>query len=817
MSRAGSWAPSGLLRAVLTLLLAAVAWAPGAAVGLGVPWAHDLRTQHHPWRAWGAAEWAAGHVPLWCAGAGAGYPLLADGQAGLLYPPTMLLFVLLPDSLALSWTILLHTAWAGVGTFLLARSLGRSEAAALLAAVAFAFGGFRVAHTHYLGMLAALSWIPFVLWAVVRATDERARGRAWAIAALGLWMVTVAGHVQVAAYGWILAGIVTVWRLSGGTRRRRWAPLGGFALAGLLAAALSAPQLAATWELVQGSLREGGVDATFSGMGSLPPQEIVHAILPGFFGFERPADVLQTYHHRGTGYWGAGANHWEMSFYLGIPVAILAAWGIRRNRFWAAVAGVSLLLMLGRHTPLWAWVRHVPGLGYFRFPARFALWFSLAAALLAAGGLDAVLDTLRERPETVRRRARGLLVGIAVLVAVAGGLRASLEIGEPWIRETLTHRFEGQDPAVVSPKVDRIVNGLAADTAPWSPLVLWPVGVAGLLAVGLGLAARRRMAPGLLATGITALLGVDLYAFGGTYHPLVPRSEMSAPPAALDVIEGDPSTFRVTVLDRRGNADLDSELMSASLGLLWGLQDVLVPTPLRLEPNERLLALAGLDVETERGRASLAFLAHLPLASLLGVRYVLTTHAVDDPRLECLQEDPVRVYRNREALPLATLVGCARPVSGPEAALDALATLDPTREALVEADAGALPASLRACEGIPPGRAHLLEHREDAWRIRTESTGPALLVVSETAWPGWQATVDDLPTPLLVADLALKALVVPAGVHEVALVYRPAWLRPALVLAVVALAGLVGLLIRPSGRRRVSGLDPSHAPVAQSG
>ncbi len=831
MRHGGLHDPTGLRRAVIALLAAAVVWAPGATLGLAVPWHHDLRTHHYPWRAWGAAEWASGHLPLWCAGAGCGHPLLADGQAGLLYPPTMLLFALLPDPLALGWTLLLHAAWAGVGTVLLARALGRSEAAALLAGAAFAFGGFLATHAHYLGMQAVIAWVPFTLWAVVRATDAaasgHARGRAWGFTALGLWMILVAGHVQVAVFGWMLAGIVTLWRLPWGMPRQAWRPLAGFAVAALLAAALSAPQLAATAELARLSFREGGVDAAFAGIGSLPPQELVHAVLPRFFGFDRPADVLRTYTHRGTGYWGVGESHWEMSFYLGIPVAILAAWGIRGQRFWTAVGVAGLVLMLGSFTPVWGLVRHLPGLDRFRFPVRFALWVSLAAALLAAAGLDGVLADLRDRPGVLARRARRLLLVIAAGVVLLAGLRLGLALGEEGVRDALTRRFEAEaalpappvalpplvraapaapgpeDPAAIPAKVDRIVASLAADTTPWSPLVLWPGGVAVLLAAGLLAASRRRIGPATLAYGATALLVADLYLFGGTYQPPVPRESITTPPAALAAIEGDPGTFRVTVLDRRGDADLDRERMSASLGLLWGLQDVVITSPLMLPRTEALLATCGLDAGLSEGEPRIrAFLDHLPIADLLGVRYLLTTHLLDDSRLEPLRTAPVRLYRNHGARPLATLVGCAYPADGPEAALAALATLDPTREAVVEAEAAALPADLWACAGDPAGTATLRSKRDDAWRIRTTTTRPALLVIAQSLYPGWHATLDGMPTPLLPADLAFGALPVPAGTHEVELDYRPAWLRPALGLAAAAFAGLLGLLLLPGGRRR---------------
>ena len=79
-----------------------------------------------------------------------------------------LLWALLPDPIALNWSILLHFWWAGLGMFWLLRGLERSPLAALFGAVGFAFSGFLATHSLYLGMLHAAAWLPWLLGGVVR-------------------------------------------------------------------------------------------------------------------------------------------------------------------------------------------------------------------------------------------------------------------------------------------------------------------------------------------------------------------------------------------------------------------------------------------------------------------------------------------------------------------------------------------------------------------------------------------------------------------------------------------------------------------------
>ena len=95
-----------------------------------------------------------------------------------------------------------------------------------------------------------------------------------------------------------------------------------------------------------------------------------------------------------------------------------------------------------------------------------------------------------------------------------------------------------------------------------------------------------------------------------------------------------------------------------------------------------------------------------------------------------------------------------------------------------------------ACEepAAADGSVRLLT--DDLTRFDVNADGEAWLVVAATHYPGWTVTIDGLPAPLERANLAFRAVRVPAGQHSVTFVYAPAWLPPALI---VSLAGLTGL------------------------
>lgn len=804
-------------RLALWVLALVLAWAPDAVLGQRVYFTHDLRHHHVPWRVWAAGEWAAGRLPMWAPEVANGFPLAADGQTGAWYPPGMLLFALLPPADAVNALMLLHLALAAVGAGWLALRHGASVEAGLLAAVGYGFSGFLVSHAHYLGFQNAAAWLPWLLLAVHSGRTS------WM--AVVAWLMLVAGHPQAAAMGLLLGLAVAA------TARH----VGRYLGASALAAVAAGPQLVSTLELVRFSLRDGGLSAAAANTGSLWPPELVGAVLPTLFGFERPADITETYHHKTGLYWGPGENYWEMCFYLGVPLVALAIAGARGRRFWVGLVGVSALLMLGGFGPLWPIVRHLPGLDGFRFPARFALWLTLAVALLGAFGLD----RLTQAPAAQLRRVAARVAGVAVVFFLgATAARGALDLGGDAIQGALTAAFERRasmplppPPPDLSPlelaampviepdppgeaarKAERVLASLISSTEPSSAAVLRPT--LALLGLALALAARGagRLSAGAAGAAAVAVLYADLLGFGGDFQARVPRSLVEARPRALEVL----GAGRATVLDRRQSPDLDMELLSANLGLLYDVPDVLMPSPLRVVRHEALLSKVGLDIGDKGAVKVERLLSRLDLVDLLGVRWLLTVHPIHHGRLELVQSGLVKVYENKGALSRAFLVGCvALPPEGADAttwAWEALDALDPRALALVEPttpEERAALAPLAGCaDGAGAGRAWIVEESPTHTRVRVEAQAPALLVQSDTWYPGWTARLDGEPVTLHLADFVFRGVMVPAGVHEVELRYQPRPLALSLLLAPLALIAMAGLAAAERARAARTGDRP---------
>ena len=136
---------------LLVALVLAVFW---KAVLGGVFYFGDIFRLHYPLRSAYAHELTRLSLPLWTPDVLAGYPLLAEGELGALYPPNLILHVLLPVPIALNVFILGHFVLAAVGGYAFARRIRVHRTAALCSGLVYALGGFMVAHLNHVNIVA---------------------------------------------------------------------------------------------------------------------------------------------------------------------------------------------------------------------------------------------------------------------------------------------------------------------------------------------------------------------------------------------------------------------------------------------------------------------------------------------------------------------------------------------------------------------------------------------------------------------------------------------------------------------------------------
>src|SRR5262249_21723160 len=92
---------------------------------------------------------------------------------------------------------------------------------------------------------------------------------------------------------------------------------------------------------------------------------------------------------------------------------------------------------------------------------------------------------------------------------------------------------------------------------------------------------------------------------------------------------------------------------------------------------------------------------------------------------------------------------------------------DPSRTALVETDPGIVEQP-----GGEAGTATIREIAPEDVRVAVDAPSASIVVVRNSYDPGWTATVDGRPTPVLATDYLVQGVPVPPGRHDVRLTYR---------------------------------------------
>ena len=170
----------------------------------------------------------------------------------------------------------------------------------------------------------------------------------------------------------------------------------------------------------------------------------------------------------------------------------------------------------------------------------------------------------------------------------------------------------------------------------------------------------------------------------------------------------------------------------------------------------------------------------------------------DRGRFRLVHSGDVKVYENLDRRPRAWLAQAAMPVADADAALALLraGAVDPLVTPLVE---GAPTLPHDAPPDAQAGSATLLSYAPERVEIATTSNAPALLVLSDAYYPGWQATVDGAPAPILPTNILFRGVEVPAGDHVVTFTFAPTSWRNGLLVGAAGL--LLWLVVMATGVR----------------
>lgn len=753
----------------------------------------DVRDTYLPIEDFYRAELRAERLPSWDPNMAMGFPVLASAQTGFWQFPLLLFRPWMSPEHGYAAAYLFHGIILALGMYAYARSLSLSRWGAALATLAFTGGGFIVGHLVHGNIFFSIAWMPFALLFTDRLAASL-RLRPLLFLACILALATLPGHFHIA--GMIMMLVLV--RLFVQLRVRHpsvpfthtlWM-FGLFALPLLLFwLALTAAQLFPTLELIRESTRGSGdgFDLGRANQHSFPPWQLVTFAIPAFFGFP---DLSE--------YWGTRPQI-EMTAWIGTLPFLFALFSLlsartkgSSARFWALIACIGFLGALGRWSPLRV-LGVEPTLGFFSSPARYLLFTQFALALFAGIGLD----HLMHQP----RRARFIgWFGVLCASAVGAGfalLRFLPEALRAIGASALDQFIIGKPGHVLSreaylQKIDYLLERASA----WginlgNPLILLSVGILFCGGVLLLYGARRPVHASLLRAAVVGVTAFELIALAWHVHPRVLWPEVSAespvvqtlrelPWARLSVAhpQGDTGLYFAnrTTSDRDAHEKLLRDLPVANIFTRSGIPSIEWSAALDLAGASDLLA----QLRDAEGRPT-----NEDLLDRFSVRYI--AGSTRTPELH--PPPPAREILTFNSAENATIRLWERPTARPRVELFSSMPKDITAP---------LPSSTGVAILITETPQRL------SVGVKNETDQHAALVVRDSWYPGWHATLDGAAVPIERAESIFRGVQVPPGTHVITMEYQPKALYIGMVVSGIALSTVAFFLLLPFLNRRAA-------------
>ena len=724
----------------------------------------DLVTLVYPFRSFAASSVRSGTLPLWNPHFQSGAPFQADPQSALFYPPNFFYYVL-PTPIAWAVCLFVRMVLAGFFTTLFVREIGGTKAGSIFSGIVFASCGFITAWQGQCIGDASI-WLPLVGYAVHRLHRDRTNFSV-ALAGIAFAMPVLAGHPETALHV-TLAGVLMAafWWGASIRPRARYFNAGfllSFALAGLLALGLASIQIIPTLEWLRGL--EWALAFRW-------PVSALHDVLAW-----ASRDILR---------YPSAARIWvpNAQVYAGM-ITLLAASQAPFHKAKRHVILLGAMIVLGlciAHgiEPVNWLVLRTPMLGGVKND-RMILLADFAVAALAGLGISA----LQQESFSGRRRFMALcILGAAFLLTflLVYNLQAATQFKVEFTRRPSFSRallFLGLVPILW-----RLLGGLRGHS---------------------------------FAVVACALATFDLVTFSYGYMGFARPAEIFPPAPAFDYLakENDLARFRIAEIGSpyAANANIVYRIDSADG------YDIAQALPRKF----------ALDFTQNRWDA-VYFFPELVLKSsdrrmdMLNLKYFVLyasapevkQFAGDERFRQAFNNGQVAIFENKSVLPRAFAV----PASGIEVLQDINAQLerlrspsfDPARSVILS-ESPSSPATRDESNAIPfNGQVEMVDGQINEFSLRATASSAAVLVWSQTYYPGWKATVDGKDVPVLRVDLALTGILFPAGSHEIRFVFQPLSFRVGMAITILSAIIVAAFLVLRSFRARATGQGEMDSP-----
>ncbi len=754
----------------LEFLLLILFWKAITLQGIFFP--GEVRSIIIPFRLWAVNNVLTDVSVTWNPHIFAGYPFSADYVAGVFYPFTYFFFGLFKPHVAMNYYIVFHYMVCTISFYYYCRILGLHRASSMLGSLTFTFSGFMIMGLCHPTIMDIISFFPFILILLEIAF----RYRRWIYSAIAGFLAGVlflGGHPQTAVYlflfGFIYLIMIPFLNTKSSNRPNGLFTFYCSVLYSLLFIGTSMIMILPLMELISYSYRYQGVPWDSMTYGSVPFNHYIRFIFPFIFG--------QPYQYNYP-----DMNYVETCGYIGIPILLIFLLGVffsRKNRyhlFYSCIFVIALLLALGKHSPFYSIMLHLPFLKYGRSPGRFLLFSTLSGAILAA----ITFDRLPEFP--LIKLSQDFLYEIYLMImSLVFIILLCIPISHSKFLDI--HSVIGLD------------NLFRLFVLLLGALLLW-------------LWLKQKLNTSILKKLLILLTFLDLMVFGLVLNldanKVFPLTDFYRNPESVKFLKQDTTQYRIYTLTNKlwdfpEDRDIQFNTLHRDIGLLYGIESF------NLYGNAGVNRFYEIMGELEQAYWNIPVSAQLytlrnrlPFLSKANVKYILTPEVVDIPGLELVfNRDSTRIYKLSQTSPRAYFVSNWLNADNPQTALSLMTSDDPSIAGKTIIENYSKPSAIIGQDESLPLQ---IQYKGSTKVILTcTSAQNGLVILSDYYYPGWSAKVDNYPVLIYRANYLFRAVPVKKGNHQIVFTYHANSLIKGTMFASVVLIGfmiwIISLLI----------------------
>ncbi len=658
-----------------------------------------------------------GKIPLWTNLIADGFPLLAEGQTGVLYPLNLILYSLFDFPVAFNLGIILNFFLAGFFLFVYARRLNISNWGALLAAISFSLGGFFVFKIKHVNFINAAIWLPLIFYLIETYFIVKKRS----LVVLGLILVLAiqffAGSPPIFYITIISAFLYFSFKIFYFTKdfflKKIAKTIFLWAVIGLILFGIVAIQLLPTY--INSRQAERGLQVSYNDIKAYHynPICLLFFINPYIFG--NPADFSYTKTQQLGIFWENNVYFGILALFFSLVAIFCLGLKNRNVKIFLILILISFLFIFGEYSPVFIVFWNIlPGFKMFRFPQRFLLLTLLCLATLAGFGFDFVLMKVKE-----------------------------------WMNKT---------GKIIKSKI--LLETLL-------PILIILISTFDLFLVGINYLGILDYEEYFKAPKSVEFLKQDndffrIYSFG-----------WDATWASIDKLSGGWKNNLSLFL-------ANQELIPPNINVFWNVESIddraAFEGGMLLKESSflRRRMIWGFKISDNNSLFNVSDEA-INLLSIQNVKYILSFFSLKNNNLKLVKEINVdflptlKIYENNKFIPRIFGVFNTTAINEPQI-LEAISkNFKPEEELILGQNFN----KKNNSNIKPKAKIEIKNYQADLIEVIADFNQDGFLYLSNTFDPGWQAFINGTKIPILKANYAFQAIQVPSGKHTVKFKFMP--------------------------------------------